>query len=45
MALEKRFEDSELKALLAEDSCQVQEESLRVTQQAISRRLKAMRMI
>ena len=38
------FEDSELEALLAEDLCQTQEElveSLRVTQQAISKFLKA----
>ena len=45
---EKIFEDSELEALLAEDSGQVQEElaeSLGVTQQAISKRLKAMEMI
>ena len=38
------FEDSELEALLAEDSCQMQEElaeSLGVTQKAISKRLKA----
>ena len=45
---EKIFEDSELQALLDEDSCQMQEnlsESLRVTQQAILKRLKAMRMI
>jgi len=37
---EKVFEDSELKALLEQDSCQNQEElarSLRVTQQAISK--------
>ena len=42
------FEDSELEALLAEDSCQTQEklaESLRVTQLAISKRLQWMRMI
>ena len=45
---EKIFENSELEALLAEDSCQAQEElaeSLRVTQRAISKRLKAMGMI
>ena len=43
---EKVFEDAELEALL--DSCQNQEElarSLGVTQQAISKRLKAMGMI
>ena len=42
------FEDSELEALLAEDSCQTQDElaeSLGVTQKAISKRLKAMGMI
>ena len=42
------FEDSELEALLAKDSCQTKEElaeSLAVTQQAISKRLKAMGMI
>ena len=45
---EKIFEDSELEALLAEDSCQMQEglaESLGVTQQPIFKRLKAMGMI
>ena len=45
---EKIFEDPELEALLAEDSCQPQEElaeSLRVTQQAILKRLEAMGMI
>ena len=45
---DKIFEDSELKALLAEDPCQTQEEfaeSLEVTQQAISKRFKAMGMI
>ena len=44
----KMFEDSKLEALLAEDSCQTQEElaeSLGVTQQAISKRLKAKGMI
>ena len=44
----KIFEDFELKALLAEDSCQAQEElaeSLGMTQQAISKCLKAMGMI
>ena len=42
---EKVFEDAELEALLEQDSCQNQEElarSLGVTQQAISKRLKAM---
>ena len=42
---EKVFEDEELKALLEQDSCQNQEElarSLGVTQQAISKHLKAM---
>ena len=45
---EKIFEDSELEALLTEVSCQTQDglaESLEVTQQAISKRLKAMGMI
>ena len=45
---EKVFEDVELEALLEQDSCQNQEElarSLGVTQQAISKRLKAMGMI
>ena len=45
---EKIFEDSELEALLTEDLCQTQKElteSLRVPQQAISKRLKAMGMI
>jgi len=44
---EKIFKDAELEALLHEDSCQTQEElaSLGVTQQAISKRLKAMGMI
>ena len=45
---EKIFENSELEALLAENSCQTQEElaqSLGVTQEAISKRLKAMGMI
>ncbi|GFX81404.1 mariner Mos1 transposase [Trichonephila clavipes] len=41
---EKVFEDAELEALLNQDSCQTQQElagSLGVTQQAISKRLKA----
>jgi len=45
---EKVFKDAELEALLHEESCQTQEElaaSLEVIQQAISKRLKAMRMI
>ena len=45
---EKIFEDYEWEALLAEDSCQTQEElaeSLGMIQQAISKRLKAMGMI
>ena len=44
---EKVFEDAELEALLEQDSCQNQEELARLgmTQQAISKRLKAMRMI
>jgi len=45
---EKVFKDAELKALLHEDSCQTQEELaglLGVTQQTISKRLKAMGMI
>ena len=45
---EKVFEDAELEALLEQDSCQNQEElarSLGGTQQAISKRLKAMGMI
>ena len=45
---EKVFEDAELEALLEQDSWQNQEElarSLGVTQQAISKRLKAMGMI
>ena len=45
---EKIFEDSELEELLAEDSHQTQEElgeSLGMTQQAISKRLKIMGMI
>ena len=44
----KIFDDFELEALLAEDSCQTQEklaESLGRTQQAILKRLKAMGMI
>ena len=44
----KVFEDAELEALLEQDSCQNQEElarSLGVTQQAISKRLKAMGII
>ena len=45
---EKVFEDAELEALLEQNSCQNQEElarSLGVTQQAISKRFKAMGMI
>ena len=45
---EKIFEDSELEALLAEDLCQTQEElaeSLKMTQQAISKRSKVMGII
>ena len=45
---EKVFEDTELEALLEQDSCQNQEKlalSLGVTQQAILKRLKAMGMI
>ena len=45
---EKIFEDFELEALLAEYLCQTQgelSESLGVTQEAISKCLKAMRMI
>ena len=45
---EKIFKDSESEALLAEDSCQTQEElaeSLGATQKAISKRLKGMGMI
>ena len=45
---EKVFKDAELEALLEQDSCQNQEElarSLGMTQQAISKRLKAMGMI
>ena len=45
---EKVFEDSELETLLSEDSRQTQDElarSVGVTQQAISKRLKAMGMI
>ena len=44
---EKVFEDAELEALLEQDSCPNQElaRSLGVTQQAISKRLKAMGMI
>ena len=44
----KKFEDKELEALLEEDQSQMQKElaeSLGVTQQAISVRLRAMRMI
>ena len=45
---EKIFEDSEIEALLSNDSCQMQEEvaeSLGVTQQAILKRPQAMGMI
>ena len=45
---EKVFEDAELEAWLDQDSCQNQKELARllgVTQQAISKRLKVMRMI
>ncbi|GFT00898.1 mariner Mos1 transposase [Trichonephila clavipes] len=45
---EKVFEDTELEALLDQNSCQTQQElagSLGVTQQAISKRLKVMVMI
>ena len=45
---EKIFEDLKLEALLAEDSCQTQEdlaESLGVTKKAILKRLKAMETI
>lgn len=45
---EKTFKDEQLEALLDEDSCQTQEElaeSLGVSQQAISKRLKALGMI
>ncbi|EGI58084.1 Mariner Mos1 transposase [Acromyrmex echinatior] len=44
----KKFEDKELEALLEEDQSQTQEElaeSLEVTQQAVSARLKAMGII
>lgn len=44
----KTSEDKELKELLDEDSCQTQTElaaSFNVTQQAISERLKALRMV
>lgn len=43
-----KFEDAELEALLLEDSCQTQEQlakKLGVTQECISKRLKAMGMI
>ncbi|GBP70271.1 Mariner Mos1 transposase [Eumeta japonica] len=46
--IEKVFEDAELEASLDQNSCQTQQElagSLRVTQQAISKRLKVMEMI
>jgi len=45
---ERRFSNAELEALLEQDSCQNQEKlarSLGMTQQAISKRLKAMGMI
>lgn len=44
----KKFEDEELEELLAEDSCQTQEElanALQVTQQSISHRLEALGMV
>ena len=44
----KKFEDSELEALLEKDSCQTQQklaDSLNVTQQTISHRLKHMGMV
>ena len=47
-AIEKIFEDSKLEAILPEDSCQTQKklaELLGVTQQAISKRVKATGMI
>ena len=43
-----KFEDAELEALLDQDSCQTEEqlvESLEVTQQAISHRLKTIDMV
>ena len=44
----RKYEDAELEALLAEDSCQTQKElalTLGVTQQTISYRLKSLEMI
>ena len=44
----KVYEDAELEAILDQDSCQMQEElarTLEVTQQAISHRLKSLRII
>lgn len=41
----KVFKDAELKVLLDEDALQTQGEYAEVTQQAVSKRLKTMRMI